>query len=628
MTDINLHNGDNASFSATEHSQSGEKLTSNGDRTEVTPQNVETADIPETLNAENVSINTGNSGSSSNSSDTINDDLNSGSSDLRRVPTNKSLLYKCPDQRPPIFKSTFQECICVACVTFAPAAATMAASCFQLGLTTTSDFFHVDGGRLTWCVNSVVLANGACLLLMGGVADALGRRNSLMIGYFTYAIFSLISGFMNNFVVLCIMRALMGASVACATPAAAGFLGSTYKDSKRKNMALSIFSLGAPVGGASGFFIAGVCLTALNWRAIHYFLAIFFCVLTICVYFYLPDDETHLEWKRSKTILRHLDYGGSIISLAAFTLICFALTQVDATEKKWRTPYIIALLIVGILLIGVFVLYEIYIPSQPIMPMKLYKSLNFDLCMIISAFSWMNFQGSLNYYSIIYFEDIRKYSSIITACCMLPQPIVGMCVNIFAGLTMHLIPGHILVSVGCLGFLVATIIWSTMSIDRNYFLGPFWSFCVCVLGADLIYNVSNRCSLNLVSKDVQSRAAGTFNTIINLASSVGLGISSTIVTAKYSLYGTTEEEKYPEQLWAGIRYAFYFGIALCGASLVISFFLKVGVIGAVKKMDDIEEDQDQSSSNEKISEPSSESNGAVGTQEDDVIPAAQNTVKS
>lgn len=534
----------------------------------------------------NVATTDSNPNSYNPSSDSTTDDVDSLASDLGRVPTNKSILYVDNEQRPPIFRSTFNEIICVALVTFAPAAATMGAACFQTSLDATSKFFDVKGGRLTWSVNSVVLANGACLLLMGGVADALGRRNSLVIGYFTFAVFSLIAGFMNNFIVLCIMRALMGASVACATPAAAGFLGSTYKDSKRKNMALSMFALGAPVGGASGYFIAGVCLTALNWRAVQFFLAIIFCLFSIGVIIFMPVDETKMNWKHAKVTMSHLDYGGSFISLAAFTLICFSLTQVDGTEKRWKTPYIPALLVTGIALVGIFVLYEIYVPSQPIMPMKLYRSFNFDLCMIIAAFSWMNFQGILNYYSIIYLEIVRGYSPIITACCLLPQPICGVCVNIFAGFTMHLIPGKILISIGCTGFLVSTIIWATLPIYRNYFLGPFWSFSTCVLGADFIYNVANRCSLGLVAKEVQSRAAGTFNTIVNLASAVGLGLASTIVTAKYTLYGTEQEDKDVVALWNGVRYAFYFGIALEGSALILSFFLKIGVIGAIKPKDE------------------------------------------
>ncbi|QPG76065.1 hypothetical protein FOA43_003451 [Brettanomyces nanus] len=521
--------------------------------------------------------------------------LASTTSDIGRVPTNKSILYLDPEQRPPIFKSTFQEYICVALFTFAPAAASMGSACFQTSLSVTSQYFGIDGGVLTWCVNSIMLANGGCMLLMGGIADALGRRNSLIIGFFSYALFSLIAGFMKNFAVLCILRALMGAAVACATPAAAGFLGSTYKDSKRKNMAMSIFALGSPVGGASGYIIAGVCIIAFNWRAVQYFLAILFGFCSIGVVLFMPDDETRMQGIHASQIFRHLDYGGSFISLAAFTLICFSLTQVDAATDGWGTPYIIALLVVGIVLIPVFVLYEMHIPSQPIMPMALFKSWNFDLCMIISTFSWINFQGVLNYYSIVYFEMIRGYSAILTACCLLPQPICGIFANIFAGLTMHKIPGRIFIFVGCLGFLIASIIWATFPIDRNYFLGPFWAFIVCVLGADFIYNVANRCSLGLVEKEVQSRAAGTFNTIIQLASSVGLGLSSTIVSSKYSLYGTSEQNDHKQEFWNAIRYAFYFGIALSGISLILSLFLRIGVIGAISgpDKDDYEEQHKQ-----------------------------------
>ncbi|VEU24346.1 DEKNAAC105648 [Brettanomyces naardenensis] len=532
------------------------------------------------LAADNLVVTSGGDSSTPISRTTTTNSALSIASDIGRVPTNKSFLYVDPEQRPPVFKSTFREVVCVIFCTFAPAAAVMASTCFQTSLLVTSDFFNIQGGQLTWIVNSVVLANGACLLLMGGVADALGRRNSLLIGYFSYALFSLICGFMNNFILLCLFRAFMGASVACATPAAAGFLSSTYKDSKRKNMAMSMFAIGAPVGGACGFFIAGVCIAALNWRAVQFFLTILFGILAIGVALYMPQDETRMNWSRAKQIFKHLDYGGSFLSLAAFTLICFSLTQVDAAPDRWRTPYIPALLVVGIVLIPIFVVYEIYIPSQPIMPMVLYKSYNFDLCMIIAGLSFLNFQGMLNYYSVFYFEIIRGYSAIITACCMLPQPIAGMCVNIFAGLTMHKISGRILTMIGCLGFLTATIIWGTLPMERNYFLGPFFACCVCVIGADLIYNVSNRCCLNLVAKEYQSRAASTFNTIINLASSLGLGISSTIVTSKYPPYGTAQQGENLQELWHAVKYVYFFGIALEGTCLILSFFLKIGVVGA------------------------------------------------
>lgn len=500
---------------------------------------------------------------------------------LEKSQTNHSTLYVDPEQRPPIFKTAFHEFICVFLCTFGPAAASMASSAYQTLLKSTSEYFDIDGGKLTWSVSSVMLANGSCLLLMGGIADAFGRKNAMIIGFSLYAIFSLIAGFMHNFVLLCLFRGLQGAAVACSTPAAAGFLGSTYKDSKRKNMVMSCFGIGAPVGGASGFFIAGVCVVALDWRATQFFLSILFGCLTISVIIFMPNDKK-INWKHSKYIFKNLDYIGALLSLSAFVLICFSLTDADNAPKRWKTGYIIALLIVGCFLVAMFVIYEIYVPKNPLMPMQLYKNKNFCLCMIIASFSWMVFFGMLNYNAIIYFESIKNYSAIITACCMLTQPITGTLVNIFAGFTMHLIPGRILISIGTLGFLGASIIWATISIDRNYFEGPFWAFILTVIGADLIYNISNRVTLSSLEKKLQSRGAGTFNTIIQLSSAVALGLNSTIIMSKYSNYGTSQQNNDLPALLHAMKYSYYFGIALAGSAFIITLFLKIGVIGQKK----------------------------------------------
>lgn len=505
------------------------------------------------------------------------DDINILKTDLEKQQTNYSILYTDPEQRPPLFKKWYQEYICVFLCIFGPAAATMAACSYQTLLTTISNYFNVSGGELTWSVSSVTLANGACLLLMGGIADAFGRKNAMIIGFTMYAVFALIGGFMHNYVVLCIFRGLQGAAVACSTPAAAGFLGSTYKDSKRKNMVMSCFGIGAPVGGAAGYFVAGVCVVALDWRAVQFFLAIMFGLLAILVFVFMPDDNK-INWAHCGKVFKSLDYGGALLSLSSFTLICFSLTESDQATRRWRTPYIIALLVVGCALIPVFVIYELKVPSQPLMPMELFKNKNFCLCMIIVSLSWMTFY-SLNYNAVIFFEDIRKYHIMIVACCFLTQPISGTLVNIFAGLTMHKIPGNILISIGTLGFTGSAIIWSTMSYNREYFEGPFWAFILAVIGADLIYNVSNRVTLSSLEKKLQSRGAGTFNTITQLSSSVTLGFNSTIIMSKYPNYGTPYQNDDLHALFKATKYSYYFAIAMSGTAFLLSFLLKVGVVG-------------------------------------------------
>ncbi|KAH3670780.1 hypothetical protein OGAPHI_001296 [Ogataea philodendri] len=505
---------------------------------------------------------------------------------IQKVESKASLDYADAEQRPPIFRSNIHEVLCCLFLTFAPCASSMASGAYQTSLTAISDHFNVTGGKLTWCVSGVTLANGSCLLIMGSIADAFGRKRALLIGYSGFAIFSLIAGFMNDFILLCVFRAIQGAMVACGTPAAAGFLGASYKNSKRKNLVMSCFGIGAPVGAASGYFIAGICIEALNWRAVQYFFAIWYCMMFFGVLFCLPNDRK-IDWKNAREIFRGIDYCGAFLSLSGFTLICFSLTQVDATTSRWRTPYIIALLVVGVALVIGFGIYETYVPKNPLMPMIMFKNRNFVVCISIVSLSWMLFTGILNYNAVLYFEQIRKYSVIITACCFLPQPLIGVLVNIFAGFTMHIIPGKYLITIGCGGFVVASIIWATNSIDRNYFLGPFWGFCLVVIGVDLIYNVSNRCALSSVERKLQSRAAGTFNTVCQLSSSVGLGISTTILAAKDPYYGQANQQDHPVDLFNATKYTYYLGIAISGFSAILSLFLNLGVVGSVKRQNSV-----------------------------------------
>ncbi|CDK24795.1 unnamed protein product [Kuraishia capsulata CBS 1993] len=498
-----------------------------------------------------------------------------------------------PEKRPAQFKTFFQELLCLGTLVFAPAAASMSQTAYQISLNKVSEEFNVTGGLLTWAVTSISLANGSVLLFMGGLADGIGRKNAIVISFIAYALFSLIGGFMHNFVALCIMRAIQGMFVAGAVPAGAAVVGTSYMAGKRKNKAMACFAAGAPIGAVLGFVVGGVCCQVLSWRAVQFFYTILFGLLSITAYFSIPNDKV-ITMKAIKETFKDLDYGGTLLSVAGFVLICFSLTQVDATKKEWKTPYIIALLIVGFFLIVGLGFYEYYVPKNPLMPPRLWKNGNFVCVISIMCFSWMSFNGSITFYAILYFEEVLKYSPLHTTACFLPLPVAGIMVNIFAGLTLHKIPGKFLVIVGQIGFLIAGILWATQSIHRLYWSGPFLSFICLVIGADLTYNVANQVTLSAIPKHMQGKAAGVFNMSIQLAASVALGITSAIVSARNPYYGTSEETKHIPELFDGFKNAYYFAIGCSSISLLLAVFvLKVGTTGNAKDLErEIEENRE------------------------------------
>lgn len=70
-----------------------------------------------------------------------------------------------------------------------------------------------------------------------------------------------------------------------------------------------------------------------------------------------------------KSKLKKIDYGGSLISLAA-TIFVLVSVSGGGVKYAWNSAIVIVMLTLGVVLYIVFILYEIYVARIPIMPSK------------------------------------------------------------------------------------------------------------------------------------------------------------------------------------------------------------------------------------------------------------------
>lgn len=482
-----------------------------------------------------------------------------------------------PYKRPDAFKSTTQEVLCVITLTMATSLMSINNGSLVVSLPAIGDDFGISGGTLSWSLSASALATGSFLLASGQVADLFGRRRMLLFSYVFFTVCSVIAGFMKNYIVFFLFRGFQGLCGATAVTAAAGILGATYPPNRRKNYAMAAFASGAPVGFVVGILAGGICAQILDWYTVLWFAAIVYAFFSIAAYFFVPKDPA-LDWGRIKSTLPTLDYGGAILAISGFILFVFSLSQADGAPEGWGTPYIIALLIIGALLIISFCTYEAYIPKRPLMPMEIWTYPGFALCMAIAACGWIDFSGTLSYYATLYFQELREASPILTTAYFVPQAIAGILVNIFAGYALDRIPGRILMIVAMLGFTAAALLWSFVQLDTLYWAIPFPAFILVVVGADITYNVANLHALSTVDKKLQSTAAGVFNTCLQLSTSVGLAASAAVVNSVVTDQTTATKKEILE----GYRAGYYFALGIAGLGLILSFFLKVGTKGGKK----------------------------------------------
>lgn len=518
-----------------------------------------------------------------NREDDDDDDVDNDSTEFHAKVTNA---------RPEIFRTTLMEVLCIIVLTLAPVAGSISTGGMQICLDQIGTSFDVSGGTLSWAVASFSLASGSFFLFFGGVADIFGRRIMVVSAFAAYAVFSLISGFMHSYIVFCVFRALQGISVGAAIPSAVGILGASYRPGVRKNKAMAVFAAGAPIGFVIGIISGGISAQFLSFRAELFFIAIVYTFATVLALFVIPKQpkEENLNWEVIKAGGKKLDYGGTALAVTGFTLFVFSLSQAEAASEGWRTPYIIALLIVGVVIIALFTVYETYIPKHPLMPMSIWtSSYLFPLCMLIMSANWMNFTGTLSYYGTLYFEIIREASPILTTAYWVPQAVAGVLVNVVMAYTLHWIPGRILMLIATLAFTGSALIWSFIPLDALYWAFPFPAMILVVIGADIGYNVANMLTLTSVPPSLQSSAAGVFNTILQLSTAIGLSASSAIASG---VSASREQPLSKKDLLDSYHAAFYFAVGVAGSSVIGALFLKVGTHGAAAPDDNSKTDEE------------------------------------
>lgn len=506
-----------------------------------------------------------------------------------------------PEKRPAVFKSTAHEIIVIALMTMAPVLSSTCNGALTIALPAIGRHFNVAGGTLSWTMSASSLATGAFLLVMGQLADTLGRRKLLILSYVWYCVTSLAAGLVPQFtkgsndggsrvslqgeyIGFVVLRAMQGLAGAAAVTSAVGILGAAYMPGRRRNYAMATFSAGGPLGFVVGIVSGGICTEIISWNSVLYFYAIIYAAVSVVAYFYIPitaaDPPFTMQFVKQQA--KKIDYGGAFLACSGLTLFVFALAQWEAAPHGWATPYIGTCLGLGLALVVAFCFYEALVPQRPIMPMYIWRAKGFALCMAIIACGWIAFNGVLSFYATLYFQEIQDASPILTTAYFVPQCIAGIFVNILAGAVLHRISGRVLLVVAMAGFTVSAILWSLCNIHTLYWALPFPALILVVLGADLAYNVCNLHALSVVDSTLQSTAAGVFNTCLQLATAVGLALASAVVDAvapRHSL--DTHISK--TLAMKGYRAGFCLAIGVCGLGLIMSFFLRIGTQGGKQR---------------------------------------------
>ncbi|PPJ57085.1 hypothetical protein CBER1_00546 [Cercospora berteroae] len=501
---------------------------------------------------------------------------------------NAQALHKKNIDRPACFNNTFQEMLFVLAATMA-----IGMSSFFAGTVTVISSFigrdlDMSTAEITWISSASSLSSGAFLLFFGKIADLFGRKLLFVGSLFLFSVVCLGAGFSQTAIQVDVLSGVLGLFSASAVPPAVGLLGVVYEQpSKRKNYAFACFSAGNPLGFVAGTIFGGIATSIFNWRASFWLLAIIFIVFTVIAFFCVPKDFTDKEDLSWDTVKR-FDLVGTILTVGGIGMFSAALSLGDTAAAGWKTNYVLALLIVGLLLIIGFVFWELYFP-YPLMPMTIWKDRNFTLVLSILMLGFVAFTPAA-FFVALYFQTVWRMGALQVAVHVLPMAINGIIVNCFAGWALNRISNKLLMGIGAAAYTIACLLFAMNRSSDSY-----WAFCfpglvLIVVGADLEFNVANMYVMSSMPPSQQSTAGGIFQTVTKLCMTIGLGIATAVFNAQkreptMSTYWDNETQPYAAVYWMAT--------AAAGLSVFLVPFLTIGTQGNMKsKADDGSEESE------------------------------------
>ncbi|KAF8583734.1 MFS general substrate transporter [Ramaria rubella] len=389
---------------------------------------------------------------------------------------------------------------------------------------------NISNGESVWMLSAYQLTFAALLLTSGRLSDLYNPKWVYSIGMIFMASCGLGAGFIRSQVPLITLRALMGIGAALNIPAAMALIVRLFPDPGSQTKALSGFGAAAGLGNIFGLIIGALFTTFVSWPWIFYFSSIVAYCLGIIAFIILPTKaighEVNLSWEDR---LKRLDVVGVTTLCAALLLFVFAVTS--GSTDGWGTGRVIAPLIISILLVPAFLLWEARLPTVlAAVPPSIWKYENFLVIILVSLQPFM-YWASIQLLFSWYYQLVFGWSAIKTAVHFLPQGLVAMVVMPPTTILMEKYSLKWIIFAGQVICVVGTCLLPFGDTKPHYWNFVFPGFLIGSAGMTIIFAGVNVAVFAVTPPEVAGVVGAIFQCALQLGGSAGAAIATSIQTS-------------------------------------------------------------------------------------------------
>lgn len=199
----------------------------------------------------------------------------------------------------------------------------------------------------------------------------------------------------------------------------------------------------------------------------------------------------------------------------------------QAPSAGWDEPYEYTLLVVSVLHLAAFIVWERNFAKVPILPFDIWTAPSFAP-MIAVAFITFMAVGIFIWYSSVWQYTIRRYTLLQLAASYATLAVCGTGAAFASGRATRLIPAQYIMVIGAVATAVSNILIATMPAQQTYWAQVFPALICLALGPDFIFTAAQIIASNAVKRRHQGIAGSLVGTVASYGMSTGLGVASTV----------------------------------------------------------------------------------------------------
>ncbi|KAF8645737.1 hypothetical protein AX16_007605 [Volvariella volvacea WC 439] len=389
----------------------------------------------------------------------------------------------------------------------------------------------LNNSQSVWLNSAYQLTFASLLLVSGRMADIYNPKYVFLAGAGPLGCFALGAGFVRNKIAIIVLRALSGCAASLTIPSSLHLLVHMFPDPAAQAQAVSFFALSGALGNVLGVVIGALFVSFADWPWAFWFITITAFIITASCAVLIPQ----LKRPTGKGSAQNLDVVG--VSLLTISLVLFIFAITSGSVDGWRTAAVITNLILGVLLMVAFFVWEAKIPEEnAALPPKMwfYPNLGLLIGIALIPYTWWS---SVYLLFAWLWQEVYHWSAIISALHFLPIGLFVFPVMGVVGAFQQKAKVNLLLLVALVLMFIGTILLPFADRPSRYWPIVFPAFCIGTAGTIIVFTTVNIALFAVTPPQVAGTVGAIFNCALQLSTAVGSAAITSIQTSVEQHHG-------------------------------------------------------------------------------------------